>query len=875
MTRWMRRLGFRIRALFGRRTMERELREELDFHLAMEARKHEAAGMPAAEARREALRRFGGVDRFRERTRDAWGGRLVDETLADVRFALRQLARRPAFALLALGTLALGVGTTAALFGIVHALLLRPLPFDHGDRMVAFWQPYGWRASEYDAVRELDLESMDAVAAFTGEGTSLQAEGGSTVLTAGLVTPGAFAILGAEPFLGRGFTGEEHAPGAEAVVVVSHGLWRQELGGDPDVVGRRVELDGRPVTVVGVMPEGFFFPFPEIRLWRPLELDPASPVYEGRGWLVMTGRLRPGASDAAVERDLARITTALGERFEYPPEFDRTEGASVEPLRDQLLGETRPALLLLLGAVGLLLLTACANVAALLLARTSDRAGELALRAGIGAGRARLARQLLTEGLVLGALGGLLGAALARLVHGAVAASLPVAGGLEGLLALEWPVLAAATAGSTLLGLGVAVIPLRGVLHGRLAPALGGGRRSGGSASHQRLHAGLVTAQVGVAVALVAGATLLVRSVDRLLGVELGLRPADVVVADVYLGPRSGQERRRFFVALSERLERAPGVEAAGSINRLPLRDAGGQGPVRVDDRPELRDVESPNAYWRAVAPGTFAALGTRVLRGRGFTAADREDAPSVAVVSESMAALAWPGEDPLGRRINPLGFEGDVWATVVGVVEDVRHAGPTREPPRAVYRPAAQTWPSPNQSVVVRAPGLDPAAVLAAVRREVAALDPMAAVHRASTLEEVLRVSIARPLRLRFFLGLFGALALLLGMVGVYGVVSYAVSRRTREYGVRMALGADPRRLVRSVVRRGMLPVALGVAGGLALALLAGGALATFLFGVPRSDPLSMAAAAALLLLAGAAAAVAPALRAGRVDPVEALRSE
>lgn len=874
--RWVRRMAFRLRTLLGRSGMERELREEVDFHLEMEARKHAAAGLPAAEARREALRRFGGVDRFRERTHDAWGGRLVEETAADLRFAGRQLVRRPGFALLALTTLAIGVGTTAALLGVVHALLLRPLPFDHADRMVAFWQPYNWRAAEYDAVRELELESIDAVAAFTLDGASLQSEGGSVVLTSALVTPGVFEVLGATPWLGRGFVREEHAPGAEDVVIVSHALWRQDLGGDPDVVGRRIRLDGRPVTVVGVMPEGFFFPVPEARIWRPLELDPASPEYQGRGWLAMTGRLRDGASEAAVSRDLRRMTTLLGERFDYPPAFDRTQDASVEPLRSHLLGDTRPALLLLLGAVGLLLLTACSNIAALLVARMSDRAGELAVRAGMGAGTGRLARQLLAEGAVLGTCGGLVAAGLTVALHGVLASAIPVTGGFEGLLTLSWKVPTAAAAFSTGLGVGLAIVPLRGILRGAAVPSMGGARTAGGTAAGPRLQWTLVAAQVVLAVTLVTGATLLVRSVDRLMDVELGLRPEGVVVADVFLGPGPPGERLSLHLALAERMAAVEGVEAAGTILRLPLRESGLQGGVWLEDRPDLRGTDAPNAYYRTVTPGTFDALGIDLVRGRAFTAADRGDARPVVVVSASFAELAWPGEDPLGRRVAPIGFEGEVWATVVGVVGDVRYEGPTAEAPRAVYRPAAQAppWPT-NMVLAVRAPTLGPAAVLETVRREVAALDPMAAVHRGSTMEQVLRTSVARPLRLRLFLGLFGALALLLGMVGVYGVVAYSVSRRTREFGVRMALGAEPRRLVRAVVGRGLVPVALGVAGGVGLSLLAARALRGFLFGVPAFDPLSFGSAALLLLAAGAAAAAAPARRAGRVDPVEALRSE
>ncbi len=873
--RWWKRAAFRMRAWFGRRRLDRELTEEVEFHLEKEAEKLRASGLSDEQARAEALRRFGGVDRYREQTHDAWGGDALAATLLDLRYALRQVRRRPTFAALTIGTLGLGIGVGTALLGVTDALLLRALPFEHGDRMVAFWSAYDWRMAEFDVLRELELEAIERPAAFTLDGGTLQAGEGSTMLLKGLVTPDAFEIIGARPLLGRAFTADEHAPGAEAVAVLSHGLWQQELGGDPDVIGRRLEMDGQSVTVVGVMPPGFYFPMPEARIWQPLEVAPGTPVYNGRGWLVMTGRLRPGASTAAMDRDLARITTALRERFDYPAQWDKTQNPSFEPLRHHLLGETRPALLLLLGAVGLLLATALSNVGALLLARTSDRAGELALRSGLGAGRGRIARQMLAEGAVLGLAAGFVGAALAAALHGLLARSLGVGGGLDQLLTLDGRVLAVGVVASVALGVLITLVPLRDVLRGRLAPALGGSRPVGGTKHNQRLQAVLVTAQVALAVTLVTGATLLVRSVDRLLDVDLGLEPEGVVVADVFLGVRTNEERRQYFTDLTDRIEALEGVDRAGTILRLPIREAGLQGPMRIEDRPELSDTESPGAYYRSIMPGTLDALGTRLTRGRGFEAADRAGGVQVSLVSESFAAEVWPGDDPIGKRLSPIGFEGENWTTVVGVVEDVRYEGPTADPPRAVYRPFAQATPWPNQTLVVRASGRDAGALIGEIRREAVALDPLAAVHRTSSMEQVVRAAIGRPLRLRLFLGLFGVMALGLGMVGVFGVVSYAVARRQREYGLRLALGAEPARVTRTVVRHGMTPVVLGVAVGVGVSLALGGVLSGFLFGVPSSDPVSFTASVAVLLAAGVVAALAPAFRAGRVDPVEALRAE
>jgi predicted permease len=449
-----------------------------------------------------------------------------------------------------------------------------------------------------------------------------------------------------------------------------------------------------------------------------------------------------------------------------------------------------------------------------------------------------------------------------------------VTGGLDGLVTLSWTMPAGAIAFSTVLGAGLALVGLRGG-KGIAVAAAAGRRTAGASQAGQRLQWSLVTAQVMLAVTLVTGATLLIRSVEHMLDVELGLRPQGAVTADLYLGSRTPSERRDVFGAVTERVAAMEGVQAAGTIMRLPLRERGFQGGVWLEDRPDLRDNLAPNAYYRTISPGTFEALGTRILRGRAFTDADRLDATPVTIVSAGFAELAWPGEDALGKRLAPVGFEGDVWATVVGIVEDIRYEGATEDPPEAVYRPVAQTRPYPGTVLLARAPDRDPGALLAAIRREAAAVDATVAIDRTATLDQVLQASMAQPLRLRFFLGLFGAVALLLGMVGVYGVVSYAVSRRTREYGVRLALGAEPRGLTRAVVRRGMAPVMLGIAAGIVLALLSARTLSGFLFGVVAFDPLSFASAALLLLAAGAEAAVAPALRAGRVDPVRALRAE
>jgi putative ABC transport system permease protein len=873
--RWVRDVWFRLRSLLDRSTMDRELREEIDFHLEMETRKLEGRGMAPADARREARRHFGGVDRFTERTREAWGTRGLDDLSADVRFAIRQLGRRPAFAALAILTLALGAGGTASIFSVVRGLLLRPLPVEDADRLVVFWGPGNWRQSELALVDDLDLRALDGAAGYTLMGATYRDESASRPILTAAVSRRLFPVLGVTPALGRTFADQDVAPGAERVAVVSHGFWRQELGGDPKIVGRRITLDGAPATIVGVMPDGFFFPVPEARIWTPLVEDPADPAYGGRGWLTLVARVSPDATGEGIEGDLATITAALGDAFDYPEAWDMTRNASVRPLREHLLGDIRPALLLLLGAVGALLLVACANVASLLVARAQDRVSELAVRATLGAGRGRLTRQVVTEGLVLGVAGGVGGAALGATAFGQLVARLPLENGLTELVRLDWALLGAALILSIGAGVLVSLAPVRSV--GRSAPGtfLSRERSRTGTRSSSGVQAALVTAQVALAVVLVSGAVVLARSVARLQAVDPGFDGDGMLAVDVFHEPGGARgEGFRFFSALAERAGSLPGVDAAGIVNRLPLRDEGWQGTVAIEDRPDLDERTEPNAYWRAITPGTFAALGQRLLQGRGITDADRSGTEAVVVISEAFARIGWPGGDPIGRRIRPRGFHDD-WVTVIGVVEDVRLDGVQSPAPAIMYEPFAQRPYATAANTLILRSNRDPGALVSEMRQLVAELSPRAGIGPVLTGEQLVASAVAQPLRLRFFLSLFGGLALVLGMVGVYGVVAYAVSRRTREFGIRLAIGERPGALVRQVATQWTGIVGLGVLIGLVLVLPAAGALGRFVFGVQPTDPGSLAVAALSLLLAGATAAVIPALRAAGIDPVRALRAD
>ncbi|PYP62278.1 MAG: hypothetical protein DMD26_16185, partial [Gemmatimonadetes bacterium] len=712
-------------------------------------------------------------------------------------------------------TLGLGIGATVALLSVVNALLLQRLPYTDEDRVRVFWMDYDWRGEEYDFVHERP-GVFESVAAFSTNGgpyhASTRATGNAELLPFVVTTSTLFDVLGTRPYLGRALQAGDDRPGAPPVIVIGYGMWKQDLGGDAAVIGHQILIDGKPVTVVGVMPKGFYFPSPNFRAWRPVQLDPATSFYHNVGYLVLVGRVRPGVAPALVPSDLRRLAGSLGERFTYTAAFDKTTDPESKPVRTYLLGNVRGAVLLLFGAVTLLLLIACGNAAALILARTSDRTGELAVRVALGAGHGRIARQILTEAFILAVGAAVLGTAVAVGGFGALVASLPLQDGFADAVTMGWVTFVAAFLLALAVAASISMAPIRSVLRGRL-DAIGGLNRerseTGLRRSTRRVHGALVAGQVTLAVLLVAGATLLIRSVERLRSLDLGFDPRGVSTFTLIPSENQpGEQRRQFFRDLVARVNAMPGVSAAGLTNRLPVRDGGYQGPVQPEGRPDLAGQKRPNSLYRTATPAFFRAMGMHIREGRGIDSTDVARSLPVTVISESFARRMWPGQTT-------------------------------------------------------------------AVRHAAAELDPQVAVARVETMDQVLATALAQPLRLRFFLTMFGALALALGGIGVYGVVSYAVARRRAEYAIRVALGASPTRVLGEVFQRGLAPVALGTLAGVMAAFAFGRVLAGVLFGVEPTDPASIATAAGLLLLAGALATLAPALRAGRTNPASALRAE
>ena len=806
---------------------------------------------------------------------------LVHDFAADARFALKQMRRGWAFTTTVILTLGLGIGATVALLSVVNALFLRPLPYHHEDRVRVFWMDYDWRGAEYDFVRE-HRGVFENVAAYSTNGgpyhASVDAPGNAELLPFVVTTSSLFDVLGATPYLGRPLRAEDDRPGAPPVIVISYGMWRQDLGGRSDIVGHRIVIDGAPVTVVGVMPPRFYFPTPDFRAWRPIQLDPSTSFYQNVGYLTLLGRVRAGAGDDLVQSELRRLARSLGAQFTYTADFDKTKSPGAQPVRTYLLGNVRGTVFLLLGAATLLLLIACGNAAALLLARTSDRTAELAVRAALGAGHGRIARQIVTEAFVLALAAAAFGAAVAVVGFGALVARLPLAGGFADAVTMGWITFGAAFVLALFVGAFMALAPLRDLLRGRLEAVRGFGRERGEAGlrrSTGRMQGALVAGQVTFAVLLVAGAALLIRSVERLRAVDLGFDPHGVSTFTIVPSENAPAESRRQFMRdLVARVNALPSVSAAGATNRLPVRDGGFQGPVLPEGRPDLAGPKRPNSLYRTATPALFRALGMRLREGRGIDSTDGARSLPVTVISESFARRIWPGESALGKRIT-TGYSGTMIArTVVGVATETRMTSMTGDEPFTMWVPFEQHSAPEGAVLVVRSSG-DVARLTSAVRRIAAALDPQVAVTRVETMDQALAAAMAQPLRLRFFLSVFGALALTLGAMGVYGVVSYAVARRRGEYAIRVALGATPFRVLGEVVQRGLAPVALGTLVGVAAALAAGRAVAGVVYGVRPSDPASLTIAAALLLVAGVFATLAPALRAGRTSPAAALRAE
>ncbi len=827
----------------------------------------------------------------------------------DLRFGARMLVKKPGFTLVAVLTLALGIGANTAIFSVVNATLLRPLPFPQPDRLALFW---GSKPRTNMPQLPLSLPNFNDVRAQCQSCESLSAWTiGHSNLTQGptqdaepervqyaIVTADFFATLGVQPLFGRAFRAEEDNPGQASAVIISHSLWRRRFGADPAAVGKTITLDGQPREICGVLPAGFrFASFPkETEVWMPFGLDPFRGRRHARGAqaLGVVARLKPGVTLQQTQAELDVISRRL-EQAE--PFFNTNWRLQAVALHEQASGKLRRGLFVLLGAVAFLLLIACVNVANLQLARAAARRREIAIRVALGAGRFRIVRQLLVESLLLAGLGGMAGALLAW--WGVDLFALIPYNAPNLFTPYTVPAEQIGVDGRAL-GFTCLVTLLASILFG-LAPAWRLGQaaktntqtalKEGGAQASQgtgRWRGLLVTAEVALALMLLIGAGLMIRSFARLQGVDPGFDPQNVLTCDINL-PESKYQRpqaAQFYERLLERVAALPGVSAAGAVEFLPMSGMDSNTGLLIEGRPRPAPSERIFAHHRVVTPDYFRALGIRLLQGRGFTAADNDKAPRVAIINETMARRYWPGENPIGKRaaldIEAMRFHPDRapdfdlalgLREIVGVVADVKHAGPAGETVPEFYAPLAQR-PARDMTLVVRT-AADPAEALSLVRREVYALDKDQPVDNASTMSEWLAASVAQPRFNFLLLTVFAAVALALAALGIYGVMAWTVAQRTQEIGIRMALGARAQDVFRLMIWQGMKPAMLGVALGLLGAAALTRLMKSLLFEMSATDPVTFVVIALLLTLVALAACYIPARRAAKVDPMVALRQQ
>jgi putative ABC transport system permease protein len=865
-----------LRRLWGTVTRgrgDRDVEKELRLHLELAAEDARRRGESAADAIRAARLRAGTIPQAMEAMRDQRGLPWLEDAGRDVRYALSALRRNPGFAAVAILTLALGIGANSAIFSIVNAVLLRPLPYGDPDRLVSAGQLLG---GEYLFFRD-HARSVDEIALYRGGvGLNLSAGGDADRLTGALVSANFFSLLRISAARGRGFLPVEENPGENTVVVISHALWRQRFGADAGVVGRDIEIDGVPRRVVGIMPPAFSFPSAATDLWIPYAFNRgnAGALWGGgqRGQTV--ARLAPGATPPQAQSELRARAPELRKAntlWVFPHEWGANR--EVVLLRDRLVGDVRTRLLIILGAVAFVLLIACANVANLLLARASARQHEVTIRHALGAGRGRIARQLLTEAAVLGLLGGTAGFLLAFLgvpiLVSLLSADIPR---VEEIGVDRW-VLGFTMAAGLVTGLAFGAVPAIRSSRGDSSGSLTAGTR-GSSASLGRAAGLFVVGEIAVAVLLVIGAGLLIRSFAELLRVDPGFQSERIVTARITpptIRYPDEIKTRAFYAEVLARVAALPGVQDVEAVSHLPLVGGSSGFAFEVEGKPYVQGTGAPTTGEHAVTPGYLQVMGIPLRAGRMLTDGDR-DAPAVAIVNETMAREYWPGEHAVGKRLKAT-WKND-WITIVGVVGDIKYSGLAKKVEPEIYRPFLQA-PARDMSLVVRTAVQDPTTLAASLRQSVASIDAMVPVSQVRTLDQMLSTSVATPRVTTMILTLFAAVALTLAAIGIYGVLSYTVSRRSREIGVRMALGARRADVLRMVLGQALGLAGLGTVVGVAGALATTRALDTLLFGVSRTDTLTFVLVPVLLLAVAVLAACVPASRATRVDPTIALRLE
>lgn len=876
-SRWIFTLPLRLRSLLRRAEVERDLDDELSFHLEMKEREEIGRGRSAAEARLIAIRSMDGLEQHKEECRDMRRVNVIEHLLQDLRYALRIMAKNPAFALIALVTLALGIGANTAIFSTVDSVLMRALPFANPDRLVMVWEdntragypkntPAPGNFADWTARNHVFSE----MAATRGTRANLTGDGTPEFVFGRMVTASFFSVLGAQPLIGRTFSVEEDRTNAP-VVVISYALWHRRYLSDKAVIGKPILMDGAKVTIIGVMPREFVFRQRDADFWRPIAFTAADLAQRGNHFLNVIARLRPGVTIEQARKDMSAVAAAMSKEYRE----NEHVGATVMPIKEELVGNTRLGLLVLIAASGCVLLIACMNLASLLLARGIVRQREMAVRAALGAGRGRLLRQVITEGLALATIGGVLGIAIVpagiRIMARLVPESMPP----TAEPALDARLIGFALALSLLTGLLFSLTPAWQAARDSLQKNLSQGGRAGMSAHARRLRDALVVTEIALALVLLVAAGLMLRTMAKLQNMELGFRSDHLLVARTALSRdryQSVAARTSFTDRVLEGIRALPGVKGAAYGSTLPFQSGGNTSGYRIEGR-ALEPNDPGDALYRAGTDGYLTTLGVRLLEGRVFDRNDRAGTAPVVVVNESFARRYWPRESALGHRIT-VDFPEVVWRTIVGVVADVRERGYVSDAKPAIYAPVAQQSLWHVSELIVRAEG-DPLSLAPAVRRIVANLDPEQPVAAGRTMEDILDLAVADRRQQMALLGTFAGLALLLASLGIYGVLSYLVTQRSREIGLRMALGASARSVVRMVMRRGMLLTATGLGIGLGASWVLTRLMKKLLYGVEATDPTTLASVSVLLAAVALLACWMPARRASRVDPILVLREE
>ena len=867
------------RNLFRRDRVERELTDEIASYLELLIEERVAGGMSRHDALQTARLELGRVDHVKEHVRDMRAGAWLDALRQDVRFGVRTLRRRPGFAAIAVLTLGVGMGATTAMFSLIDSVLLKPLPFRESDRLVMVWegrprikQPRIEAAPSNYVDWQQQLKAFDSLAAYVNGFVNLTGAGAPERLAVVQVTPNLFPTLGVDPLIGRWFATPEGSPGQTTVAILSYGLWQRRFGADRGIVGKTILLDGEPHLVVGVMPRGFQFPREGIQIWTPVDFRAGWGVRSRNTfYLYVVGRLKPDVSVERANTELEALSKALAQA--YPENADAT--AFAVPLQQDLVRNARTSFLLLLAAAVLVLLIACANVAGLLVTRGSERDREFALRTALGGSRIQLLRQLLVEGLLLSACGAVLGVLLATQTFDVLERLVPDS--LRGAVALtlDLRLLTVAFIAVLLTGVVFGLAPLRHSVKVDLRTPLNT-RAPGTATGRRRIQATLVACEVALAVVVLSSTALMIRTILNLQAVDPGFRVDNVLTASVALTATeypTPERQNAFYREVLDRVDRLPGVVSAGFATFLPYTVLFPAGPVTVEGRPDPGDGSNA-AIFRYVTPDYLSTLGVPLLRGRGFS--DRDTGtPIVALVSERVAAF-FDG-DPVGQRMT-LGSSGPVSMTVVGVVGDIKGEGLEVPNTRGtVYIPAAQLdqigFFSPRALAIRTAS--NPTALVSAVQREIWAINPNQTIDNVRTLESIVEGQISNRKVQTGLLTSFAGLALLMAALGVYGLLSFVVTSRTRELSVRTAMGAQRRDLISLVARDSVVWVVCGFAGGLALAAIVSQGMSGLIYGVEPLDWASLTTSTCVLGLAAGIAALAPVWRATRVDPMTVLRAE